>query len=350
MNSFASALVLLVLNSAAEDGAPSARGAPLGIDPGITSAAAEIRDAVGKGLKIVEKAARNYPENRSCFSCHHQTLPLLAMKTARERGLDIDEDLFAEQAKFTQRSFAGRIEELNRGEGIGGTSMTVGYGLWALDTAAWPRDAATAAMVAYLLKMQDADGSWKRYTSRPPLEDSNFTCTILAVYYMRKFAEPGQKDAVEAAAVRARDWLLSARPLTHEDAVSRLGALPLLGADPQRRESALEAILAAQRRDGGWAQLEGMESDAYATGLTLFTLQRLRIPSSHPAYQRGVRFLLQTQKQDGSWFVKSRSKPIQKFFDNGDPHGPDQFISIPATAWATTALALALEEPKRLRF
>ena len=40
-----------------------------------------------------------------------------------------------------------------------------------------------------------------------------------------------------------------------------------------------------------------------------------------------------------SWLVKTRSKPIQKFFDNGDPHGKNQFISISATSWATAALA-----------
>ena len=50
-------------------------------------------------------------------------------------------------------------------------------------------------------------------------------------------------------------------------------------------------------------------------------------------------YLLKNQKEDGSWLVKTRSKPIQKFFDNGDPHGKNQFISISATSWATAALA-----------
>ena len=57
------------------------------------------------------------------------------------------------------------------------------------------------------------------------------------------------------------------------------------------------------------------------------------------AIKRARSYLIRTQKKDGSWFVKSRSKPIQKFFDNGDPHGKDQFISISATSWATAALA-----------
>ena len=58
-------------------------------------------------------------------------------------------------------------------------------------------------------------------------------------------------------------------------------------------------------------------------------------------YQRGLAFLLRTQRPDGSWFVASRSFPIQPYFETGFPHGPDQFISAAATAWAVAALALA---------
>jgi hypothetical protein len=59
-----------------------------------------------------------------------------------------------------------------------------------------------------------------------------------------------------------------------------------------------------------------------------------------------VAFLLKTQQPDGSWLVETRSKPIQKFFDNGDPHGKSQFISITATGWAVAALATTLTDAK----
>jgi len=45
---------------------------------------------------------------------------------------------------------------------------------------------------------------------------------------------------------------------------------------------------------------------------------------------------------DGSWHVPTRSTPIQTYYESGYPHGEDQFISITAAGWATTALALAL--------
>jgi hypothetical protein len=56
------------------------------------------------------------------------------------------------------------------------------------------------------------------------------------------------------------------------------------------------------------------------------------------AYKNGARFLMNTQMEDGSWFVRSRTIPFQPYFDAGFPYGPDQFVSAAATNWATMAL------------
>jgi N-acyl-D-amino-acid deacylase len=81
-----------------------------------------------------------------------------------------------------------------------------------------------------------------------------------------------------------------------------------------------------------------MESDAYATGIVLTALFRSGLPVDDPAYGRGVAHLIKTQKDDGSWYVATRSHPVQVFFDNGDPGGKSQFISMTATNWALLAL------------
>src|SRR5262249_3104421 len=94
-------------------------------------------------------------------------------------------------------------------------------------------------------------------------------------------------------------------------------------------------------KDGGWSQLDSLESDAYATGSALVALHQAGgLATDDEAYQRGVKFLMQTQLEDGSWLVKSRSRPFQTYFESGFPHGNHQFISIAASGWATTALAL----------
>jgi hypothetical protein len=52
-----------------------------------------------------------------------------------------------------------------------------------------------------------------------------------------------------------------------------------------------------------------------------------------------------TQRPDGSWYVKSRSKPFQPYFESGFPYKNDQFISMAASSWAVAAHALACPKP-----
>ncbi len=71
--------------------------------------------------------------------------------------------------------------------------------------------------------------------------------------------------------------------------------------------------------------------------------QAAALPTAAPAYQRGVNFLLRTQFDDGSWWVKSRSWPFQPHFDSQFSHGKDQWVSAGGTAWAAMALLLTIE-------
>jgi squalene-hopene/tetraprenyl-beta-curcumene cyclase len=103
-------------------------------------------------------------------------------------------------------------------------------------------------------------------------------------------------------------------------------------------EAARDSLAAEQLPDGGWAQLPDKPGDAYATGTVLTALCAAGLPSTDPVYRKGADYLLKTQKEDGSWIVETRSKPLQRFFDNGDPGGKSQFISFAATSWAVLAL------------
>ena len=67
----------------------------------------------------------------------------------------------------------------------------------------------------------------------------------------------------------------------------------------------------------------------------------LRPAPSDAAYERGVQFLLKTQQEDGSWYVRTRALGFQPYFDAGVPYGFDQWISAAGTSWATMALATA---------
>jgi N-acyl-D-amino-acid deacylase len=160
---------------------------------------------------------------------------------------------------------------------------------------------------------------------------------------MQRYATTSQRADVESAVANAKAWLESAPAKSQEDKAARLWGLHMLSCQKEQFRAARDVILNAQRADGGWAQLDEMNSDAYATGQTLYVLQATGLDPAEAAYQRGVRFLLDTQRVDGSWLVVSRSRPIQPYhaFDDEDPLGKNQFISVPATSWAVAALAAA---------
>jgi hypothetical protein len=106
----------------------------------------------------------------------------------------------------------------------------------------------------------------------------------------------------------------------------------------------MQELLAKQRPDGGWSDLESMQSSAYATGRSLYALQTAGLPASDAAYRRAVKYLVTTQQEDGSWYVRSRAMALQPYFDAGFPGGFDQWISAAGTNWATIALSQALPE------
>ncbi|QDV32712.1 hypothetical protein ElP_05510 [Tautonia plasticadhaerens] len=305
-----------------------------------------IREAMGRGLALVQKAADNYPDHRDCFSCHHQTLPAMAMAAADRAGAEIDRDLLAEIVGFSADSFTVHREQLEKGAGIGGSSMTVGYGLWTFLEGGRPPDALSDAMVGFLLKNQNDAGRWQSNSGRPPLEGSDLMCTTLAAYGIREFSPLLYRSLSKEAEEKAKAWLLEVEPADQEDRAAKLWGLWLLDADEEAIASARSAVLDAQRPDGGWAQLDGdaMASDAYATGQALTLLARTGFPTDDPGYCRGLGFLVDSQCEDGSWFVETRARGFQTPFDNGDPHGASSFISVAATSWAVSALAEALAD------
>jgi len=112
-------------------------------------------------------------------------------------------------------------------------------------------------------------------------------------------------------------------------------------ARPEVLRNAARGVLAEQHPDGGWGQLPGLESDAYATGQAMVALKVSgAVKSSDRAWQRATGFLLRTQLEDGSWLVRSRSFPVQPYKESGFPHGKHQWISASGTSWAAWALSL----------
>lgn len=330
-------VIVLCLSQAAlaEDAVPAEDSAP---------AADVIKTAVTRSLPLLVKGAQGSMEKRAnCFTCHNQALPVLALTTARTRGFAVDPEMLRRQLEFTAGFLEKNRSQYLEGRGQGGQTDTAGTALWALENGGWKPDATTAAVAEFLLLFQKDLDHWKPQSSRPPTEQSVFTSTHVALRGLKTFGTPEQRERSERRFEEVRQWLLKTPAKDTEDRVSRLRALHVSSAPHDDIRRAAKELLETQRMDGGWAQLADMESDAYATGSALVALHHAGgLATAEPAYRKGLRYLISNQFDDGSWHVKTRSEPIQTYYESGYPHGKDQFISIAAAGWATTALALAL--------
>ena len=303
-----------------------------------------IKAAVMKSLPLLETGARGSMEKRKqCFTCHNQALPVMALTTARSRGITIDAENLRHQVRFTADFLAKNRTNYLAGRGQGGQALTAGYALWTLEMGGWKSNGTTDAAAEFLLKFQSELDHWKPTTSRPPSEESLFTVSYVALRGLKMFGTTGQQEGISQRTAQVRQWMLKTAARETEDRVFRLRSLHVSDAPKDEIRGAVQELLKTQRADGGWAQLASLDSDAYATGTALVALHQAGgVATADPAYRNGLRFLLAWQLDDGSWHVPTRSTPIQAYYESGYPHGEDQFISITAAGWATTALALAL--------
>jgi hypothetical protein len=208
-------------------------------------------------------------------------------------------------------------------------------------------DSLTDAIVHCLSLAQYPDGHWHfNLDTRPPLSaEGDIPETALASRAMKSYIVPALAADLESRIARGREFLVTAKPQFSSDYPFRLLGLLWTDAPANQIQTAARELLAQQRPDGGWAQNADLSSDAYETGLSLSALAAAGPASAKTAaYRRGVDYLMRTQEADGSWHVYSRAFGFQPYFESGFPHGPDQWISMAATAWSAMALMPAVDE------
>ena len=305
--------------------------------------AEQTRAAIAKAIPLLEKGAAGSADKRTCFTCHNQAVPILALVEAKSHGFTLDEKNLARQLEHTAAHLKRGYKNYLESRGQGGGVITAGYALWALEAGGWKSNDVTTAAAGYLVENQKAIGHWKQPSKRPPSSGSEFMTTYVALRGLAAFGTSAQQEKTDARKEAARKWLLETTPSDNEDRVFRLRALTYVQAQKEKVQQAAANLLDAQCDDGGWAQTSELKSDAYATATALVALRRAgNTAADHPAIQRGIKYVLDTQLEDGSWRVTTRAKPFQTYFETGFPHKKDQFISIAASSWATLALLLSL--------
>jgi ankyrin repeat protein len=329
---------------------PLVRKASGGIEPAkrevVTPAhtSRDARQAAEKSMALLQKSTVSFLREGGCVSCHAQNITSVAVAAARSRGIPVDEAAASEVARGTRLQFAafadGMLERLD--PPAVEILIESAFGL-AADRV--ESDRIIDAVVHNIAAQQHVDGSWWRGFGivRPPTADSRVTGTALAIRVLRQYTPLARKAEFDERIARAASWLSKVEPATTEDAVMQMLGVKWSGGNVEKFGKRLTTL---QRQDGGWAQTPYLKSDAYATATALYAMKEAGMPASDAAYQKGIRYLLSTQAEDGSWYVASRAPKFQPYFEGGFPYGHDEWISMWATGYAIVALTHTLPETR----
>jgi ankyrin repeat protein len=324
-------------------GAPVSKavGEPLQASP---STARSVPAAIETAVALMQSTSSKFLDNGGCLSCHAQHLTGLAVAAARETGVKVDTALETAQARVTA-SLRGSLEQtlfqvVDPTAGVDSQQ----FSLMQMASSAIPPTLSTDALVCHIAAMQRKEGDWPNYgLARPPLEDGGFQHTAKGIRSLRLHPIPARKAEFEERIARAAAWLEKQTPVSTEDRTMQI--LGIAWAGHKAPQDRVTQLIALQRNDGGWGQTNYLPSDAYATGEALYALHETGMGATDPVYRKGVEYLLHTQREDGSWHVKTRAADFQPYFQSGFPHGHDQWISQAGTAWAVIALSYAALKP-----
>lgn len=299
-----------------------------------------VSDAINRSLPLLQRIGEPVRKLNKCTTCHNHSLPAMTVAMARARGINVDNDIARNEFQHANQPNSGTNLPIFLGTGI---PDFFPYQLIGLASERIEPNAAIDGMVHHVSTRQDPSGRFHGIDYRPPQEYTDITFTATALRAMQLHTLPGRAAEFKERIQRAARWLTAQSPRDTEEHALRLMGLAWVEVARPTRDSAAKALIALQRPDGGWGQTAAITaSDAYATGQSLFALHLAGVPATHAAYRRGVDFLLKTQRKDGSWYVTSRSHPVQPLIDGGYPYINHQWISAAAGAWSTMAMLATL--------
>ena len=302
-----------------------------------------LRTAAQKSLDLLVKTSPTFIKKGGCNSCHAQMLPAAAQAFARERGVPVG-DMLAQLPSEVSEATAERYVEYSIAGGGGIASL--GFELFAGSIGHQPSDARIRAKMYFIKGMQQPEGHWRGGGSRPPLTFDDFTPTAFMIRALSIYGPPAESADTAARIDRASAWLQKTNADRTQERAFKVLGLAWARAPRAAIDGAVRDLRAIQRADGGWGQLPAMPTDAYATGIALYALHEAGVAPADATYRDGLKYLLSTQAADGTWHVRTRSLPIQPYFESGYPYERDQWISAAAAAYATLAISAALEPVK----
>lgn len=162
-----------------------------------------------------------------------------------------------------------------------------------------------------LLNGQQKEGFWKPGGQLPlqkrPKRETQEVTTMWVLLGLQELPLPhSNKSAVTR---KAKTWLNSEGHISEGKSIEWWALKTLLNnANGDEEQSAFAKLLSFQNEDGGWGWLVNEDSDALGTGLALYALAKDSDDEARKAESWALRFLSETQLEDGSWDVRGTKK------------------------------------------
>jgi len=302
----------------------------------------QVRTTIERSLPFVQTEGQRWIDEKKCVTCHQVPFMVWALNAAADRGVAVDRPKReATSAWATDWHNIATKPQLELGEREALSNHHDPVAQLLLGRSAAERDPAAAAWPALFAEClaagQQDDGSWKAggqlpSQKRPPRETQEVT-TMWALVALQSYA--AADGSLHGRFEKARAWLGAQTEAQSTEwwAVRLLverAAGNVAVADKVRGE-----LLKRQNADGGWGWLTADASDAFGTGVALYSLSRDGLSSAEPSIARGRQFLVHSQQAAGSWPVKGTKKDKA------------QKIEPTATYWGTCWAVIGLAETLR---
>src|ERR1039457_6054298 len=139
-----------------------------------------IRDAASRAVALLQSSQKDWYAKQSCESCHHQILPPIAFRVAREHAVPVNEEIAHDNAVHAFGP-SGNLDRAVQYTHIIDPSLDDGYRLLAMDAAGVRPNLSAAVYARLIASRQRPDGHWVTVDQRPPQSYSYITATAVSL-------------------------------------------------------------------------------------------------------------------------------------------------------------------------
>lgn len=280
----------------------------------------EVRIAIEKSLPYLWSDGQAWIDKRGCVSCHQVPFMVWSLNAASKKDFEVDEQKLKELINWST-TINNFVNPKNHDQDAqkevdtaNGNIDTMAQLLLAIDETEQANSEEWRKKFAqFLTDAQQTNGTWKACGQLPFQKRTKPETTAVTTFWTAyslgnhdpeiasEFPVPNFQENADIAGDSTEWWavqLLLAYQKEDSNQVTKLQ----------------EKLISFQHEDSGWGWLVTDDSDAFGTGVAIYSLLKTGKRKEVSEVQAAINFLLKTQQPNGAWQVRSTKGKHQKQF------------------------------------